>query len=401
MKIPILDLTRQYHAIQEEIDAAIRRVLESGRFILGPEVEAFEAEIAEYLGVKHAIGVASGTDALLLSLKALNIGPGDGVIVPSFTFFATAGVVANLGATPIFVDIDPKTFNINPEKLRELLTNHSSPIPHPSPSTTFSVTRHSSPVTVIKAIITVHLYGQPADMDEIMAIAHKHDLYVVEDAAQALGAEYKGQKVGTIGHLGCFSFFPTKNLGAYGDGGLVVTNDDELAERVRMLRVHGSKPKYYHHMVGTNSRLDALQAAILRAKLPHLAEWTAARTRLADRYDELLGDFDGLVLPYRAPNRTHIFHQYTIRVLAGKRDALRTFLAKRGIGTEVYYPLPLHLQPCFRYLGYKEGDLPESERACREVLSLPMFPELTNEEQDYVVNAIKCFLGTVNGLENR
>jgi dTDP-4-amino-4,6-dideoxygalactose transaminase len=401
MKIPILDLTRQYHAIQEEIDAAIRRVLESGRFILGPEVEAFEAEIAEYLGVKHAIGVASGTDALLLSLKALNIGPGDGVIVPSFTFFATAGVVANLGATPIFVDIDPKTFNIDPEKLRELLTNHSSPIPHPSPSTPFSVTRHSSPVTVIKAIITVHLYGQPADMDEIMAIAHKHDLYVVEDAAQALGAEYKGQKVGTIGHLGCFSFFPTKNLGAYGDGGLVVTNDDELAERVRMLRVHGSKPKYYHHMVGTNSRLDALQAAILRAKLPHLAEWIAARTRLADRYDELLGGFDGLVLPYRAPNRTHIFHQYTIRVLAGKRDALRTYLAERGIGTEVYYPLPLHLQPCFRYLGYKEGDLPESERACREVLSLPMFPELTEEEQDYVINAIKCFLDTVNGLENR
>jgi dTDP-4-amino-4,6-dideoxygalactose transaminase len=401
MKIPILDLTRQYHAIQEEIDAAIRRVLESGRFILGPEVEAFEAEIAEYLGVKHAIGVASGTDALLLSLKALNIGPGDGVIVPSFTFFATAGVVANLGAIPIFVDIDHKTFNIDPEKLRELLTNHSSPILHPSPSTTFSITLHSSPVTVIKAIIPVHLYGQPADMDEIMIIAHEHDLYVVEDAAQAIGAEYKGQKVGTIGHLGCFSFFPTKNLGAYGDGGLVVTNDDELAERVRMLRVHGSKPKYYHHMVGTNSRLDALQAAILRAKLPHLAEWIAARMRLADRYDELLGGFDGLVLPYRAPNRTHIFHQYTIRVLAGKRDALRTFLAKRGIGTEVYYPLPLHLQPCFRYLGYKEGDLPESERACREVLSLPMFPELTNEEQDYVVNAIKCFLDTVNGLENR
>jgi len=380
MNVPLLDLTRQYSTIKAEIDAAIRRVLESGRFILGPEVEAFEEEIAQYLGVKHAIGVASGTDALLLSLKALNIGPGDGVIVPSFTFFATAGVVANLGATPIFVDIDPKTFNIDPEKLRELLTHHASPITH-----------HSSPITAVKAIIPVHLYGQPADMDEIMAIAHEYELYVVEDAAQAIGAEYKGQKVGTIGHLGCFSFFPTKNLGAYGDGGLVVTNDDELAERVRMLRVHGSKPKYYHHLVGTNSRLDALQAAILRAKLPHLDEWTAARQRLASRYDELLGDIPGIEVPYRAPERTHIFHQYTIRVHDGRRDELQQYLKEKGIDTQVYYPLPLHLQPCFRYLGYKEGDLPESERASQEVLSLPMFPELTEEEQDYVVDAIMRF----------
>ena len=380
MKIPILDLTRQYHAIQKEIDAAIRRVLESGRFILGPEVEAFEAEVAQYLGVKHAIGVASGTDALLLSLKALNIGSGDGVVVPSFTFFATAGVVANVGAIPVFADIDPKTFNIDPKKLRQLLTDHSSLITH-----------HSS-LTAIKAVIPVHLYGQPADMDEIMAIAEEFELYVVEDAAQAIGAEYKGQKVGTIGHLGCFSFFPTKNLGAYGDGGLVVTNDDELAERVRMLRVHGSKPKYYHHLVGMNSRLDALQAAILRAKLQYLTEWTAARKRLADRYDELLGGIGGLVLPHRAPNRTHIFHQYTIRVLNGKRDALREHLKAQGIGTEVYYPLPLHLQPCFRHLGYREGDLPESERASSEVLSLPMFPELTEEEQEYGVSEVRRFL---------
>jgi dTDP-4-amino-4,6-dideoxygalactose transaminase len=376
MKIPILDLTRQYHAIQEEIDTAIRRVLESGRFILGPEVEAFEAEIAKYLGVKHAIGVASGTDALLLSLKALNIGPGDGVIVPSFTFFATAGVVANLGATPIFVDIDPKTFNIDPEKLRELLTNPSSPIPHPSPSTTFSVTRHSSPVTVIKAIIPVHLYGQPADMDEIMAIAHEHDLYVVEDAAQAIGAEYKGQKVGTIGHLGCFSFFPTKNLGAYGDGGLVVTNDDELAERVRMLRVHGSKPKYYHHMVGTNSRLDALQAAILRAKLPHLAEWTAARTRLADRYDELLGGFDGLVLPYRAPNRTHIFHQYTIRVLAGKRDALRTFSRREELAPRFTILFLSTFNPASAIWAIKRVIFPKANGHAARFSPFPCFPSL-------------------------
>jgi dTDP-4-amino-4,6-dideoxygalactose transaminase len=241
-----------------------------------------------------------------------------------------------------------------------------------------------------------------AEMDTIMAIAKEFGLYIIEDAAQAIGAEYSGQhtthhgptrKAGTIGHLGCFSFFPTKNLGAYGDGGLVVTNDDELAERVRLLRVHGSKPKYYHHLVGTNSRLDALQAAVLKAKLPHLGEWTAARRRLADRYDELLAGLSGIVLPYRAPDRTHIFHQYTIRVLAGKRDALRTYLAEQGIGTEVYYPLPLHLQPCFRHLGYKEGDLPESERASREVLSLPMFPELTEEEQDYVVHSIRAFLG--------
>ncbi len=373
LKIPILDLTRQYRSIKEEIDRAIRRVVESGRFILGPEVEAFEQELAAYLGVKHAIGVASGTDALLLSLKALGIGPGDGVIVPSFTFFATAGVVVNVGATPIFVDIDPKTFNIDPEKLRELITHHSSRV-------------------TIKAIIPVHLYGQPADMDEIMKIAAEHDLYVIEDAAQAIGAEYKGRKVGTIGHLGCFSFFPTKNLGAYGDGGMVVTNDDGLAEKIRMLRVHGSKPKYYHHIVGTNSRLDALQAAILRAKLPHLPEWTVARQRIADGYDELLRDLKGIVTPYRAKDRTHTFHQYTIRVLDGKRDALQRFLRERGIGTQVYYPLPLHLQPCFRDLGYREGDLPESERASREVLSLPMFPELQDHELKYVAKQIHAWL---------
>jgi len=372
VRIPILDLTRQYRSIKEEIDRAIRRVVESGRFILGPEVEAFEQEIAAYLGVKHAIGVASGTDALLLSLKALGIGPSDGVIVPSFTFFATAGVVVNVGATPIFVDIDPQTFNINPESVKEVLSHHPSRV-------------------AIKAIIPVHLYGQPADMDDIMGLSFEHGLYVIEDAAQAIGAEYKGRKVGTIGHFGCFSFFPTKNLGAYGDGGLVVTHDDELAERVRMLRVHGSKPKYYHRIVGTNSRLDALQAAILRAKLPYLEEWTSARQKIAARYDELLSDLPGIGRPHRASDRTHVFHQYTIRVHDGKRDVLQKFLKERGIGTQVYYPLPLHLQPCFRSLGYKEGDLPESERASREVLSLPMFPELAEEEQRYVAEAIRIF----------
>lgn len=384
MKIPILDLTRQYRAIQPEIDAAIRRVLDSGRFILGLEVEEFEREIAEYLGAKHAIGVASGTDALLLALKALGIGPGDGVIVPSFTFFATAGVVANAGATPIFADIDPKTYNISVGSVAKILRRESL----------FTV---RLPRVTIKAIIPVHLYGQPADMEEIMALAKGYGLYVVEDVAQAIGAEYKGRRVGTFGHLGCLSFFPTKNLGAYGDGGMVVTEDDELAEKVRMLRVHGSKPKYYHHLVGTNSRLDALQAAILRAKLPHLSEWTAARQRLADRYDCLLGDLDGLIIPHRAPDRTHIFHQYTIRVLNGKRDALRAHLAEQGIATEVYYPLPLHLQPCFRHLGYREGELPESERASREVLSLPMFPELTEEELEYVAGEIKRFFELAEG----
>jgi len=375
IKVPLLDLTRQYAAVQEEIDRAIRRVLASGRFILGPEVEAFERKIAAYCGVEHAIGVASGTDALLLSLRALGIGPGDKVIVPSFTFFATAGVVHNVGATPVFADIDPRTYNIDPEHVRELL-------------------RDARLAEEVKAIIPVHLYGQMADMDELMAIASEYDLYVIEDAAQAIGAEYKGKKAGTIGHLGCFSFFPTKNLGAYGDGGMVITDDEELAERVRMLRVHGAKPKYYHHFVGYNSRLDALQAAILRVKLAHLDSWTQARREIADRYDELLSGIDGLATPHRAPGRTHIFHQYTVRVLDGRRDALQEFLKDRGIGAQVYYPLPLHLQPCFRGLGYREGDLPESERASREVLSLPMFPELSEAEQEYVAQNVREFFTT-------
>ena len=404
MNVPILDLTRQYKAIKPEIDVAVARVLSSGRFILGPEVQAFEREVAEYVGVKHAIGVASGTDALLLSLRALGIGPGDKVIVPSFTFFATAGVVHNVGATPVFADIDPKTFNIDPAAVRRILESSSS---HPTNST--NPTNSMNP---IRAIIPVHLYGQPADMDEIMAIAEEYNLYVIEDAAQAIGAKYRSNvhssspnkpyepnepyelnklNAGTIGLLGCFSFFPTKNLGAYGDGGMIVTNDDELAERVRILRVHGSKPKYYHYVVGTNSRLDALQAAILRAKLPHLDEWTHARQEIATRYDEQLGDIPEIAVPHREPDRSHIYHQYTLRVTEGKRDALQQYLKEHGIGTQVYYPLPLHLQECFQRLGYKEGQLSESERASKEVLSLPVFPELTEEEQEYVVQAIKAF----------
>jgi dTDP-4-amino-4,6-dideoxygalactose transaminase len=391
INVPILDLTRQYETIKPEIDAAVARVLASARFILGPEVKAFEEEIAAYCSVKHAIGVASGTDALLLSLRALGIGPGDKVILPSFTFFATAGVVHNVGATPVFADIDPKTLNLDPADIRRILT-----------------TNHE-PRTNIKAIIPVHLYGQMADMDEIMAIAKEYNIAVVEDAAQAIGAQYSGprttdhelrttnhelfSKAGSIGDLGCFSFFPTKNLGAYGDGGMIVTNDDALAESVRTLRVHGSKPKYYHRMVGVNSRLDALQAAILRAKLPHLDEWTAARQRVAARYDELFQDVQGIEIPYRAPDRTHIFHQYTIRVLDGRRDKLHDLLKAQGIGTFIYYPLPLHLQECFQELGYREGDLPRAEAASREVLSLPVFPELTEEEQDYVIKQIQIATG--------
>ena len=377
IRVPILDLTRQYKTISQEIDAAIRRVLTSGRFILGPEVGAFEQEIAAFCGVKRAIGVASGTDALLLSLKALGIGPGDKVIIPSFTFFATAGVVHNIGATPVFADIDPKTFNLDPDHVRHVLTTNREPR------------------TRFKAIIPVHLYGQMADMDEIMEIAEEHNLFVIEDAAQAIGAEYKGRQAGTIGRLGCFSFFPTKNLGAYGDGGMVITDDDALAERIRMLRMHGSKPKYYHHIVGYNSRLDALQAAILRVKLPHLSDWTTKRQEIANRYDKLFCNVDGIETPCRVSDRTHIFHQYTIRVSDDRRDALQVYLKERGIGTSIYYPLPLHLQECFKDLGYANGDLPVCEQASREVLSLPIFPELSEEEQDYVVGAIKTFF---NGL---
>jgi dTDP-4-amino-4,6-dideoxygalactose transaminase len=441
MNIPILDITRQYKSIKPEIDAAIQRVVESGRFILGPEVEALEHGIAEKYGVKHAIGVASGTDALLLSLKALGIGPGDQVIVPSFTFFATAGVVYNVGATPIFADIDPDTYNLDPADIRRILQDAArgkSPVASGNVSATDSSGSASSPTghkpqatdptLQFKAIIPVHLYGQMADMDEIMQVAEEYGLHVIEDAAQAIGATYGsvagGQwpvetaqggsaphatshgpqagsspqatgnkpqtyKAGSFGDAGCFSFFPSKNLGAYGDGGMVVTNDDALGEKIRILRVHGSKPKYYHHIVGTNSRLDSIQAAILRAKLPHLDEWSTARRKIAARYDELLSDTPGISVPKRKQDRTHIFHQYTIRVKNGNRDALREYLKDHGIGTMIYYPLPLHLQECFYELRYKQGDLAESELASKEVLSLPVFPELTEIEQDYVIRNVK------------
>ncbi len=370
MRVPMLDLIRQYESIRGEIDAAIRDVVESGRFILGPFVEAFEEKAAAYCGVKHAIGVASGTDALLLSLRALEIGPGDRVILPSFTFFATAGVVHNLGATPVFCDIDPKTFNLDCDHVRELL-------------------RDPELASSARAIIPVHLYGQMADMDEVQQIAEEHGLAIVEDAAQAIGAEYRGRRAGSIGDLGCFSFYPTKNLGAYGDAGMITTNNDDLAERAKLLRVHGARPKYYHRMVGINSRLDAIQAAILSVKLGHLDDWSAARARIADRYDELLSDVEEIVTPLRASDRTHIFHQYTIRVSGGMRDSLREQLGSHEIGTMIYYPLPLHLQECFAHLGHRKGDLSCSEAASSEVVSLPIFPELKEDELEFVVQTVR------------
>jgi len=383
--VPMLDLVRQYESIKGEMDRAVLAVVESGQYILGPHVKEFEDAAAAYCGCKHAIGVASGTDALLLSLKALEIGPGDAVIVPSFTFFATAGVVHNVGATPVFCDINPKTFNLDTDHLRSLLA-------HPT-----ELRSNSTLAAKPRAVIPVHLYGQMADMDEILGIADEYGLAVVEDAAQAIGATYATSrgatmKAGTIGDVGCFSFYPTKNLGAYGDGGMVTTNDDTLAEEVRMLRAHGAKPKYYHHRVGVNSRLDAIQAAILGVKLQHLDDWSSARCGVADRYDDALSNVDGLVLPVRADGRAHIFHQYTVRIADGRRDAVREALSKDGIGTMIYYPVPLHLQACFAHLGYHEGQLPASERASREVLSLPIFPELSDDEQQEVIDSIKAAL---------
>ena len=430
MNVPVLDLKRQYATIKAEIDSAILDVVASTQFVLGPYVKEFEEKAADYCDVKHAIGVASGTDALLLSLKALDIGPGDAVILPSFTFFATAGVVHNVGATPVFCDIDPRTFNLDPEHLRSILTGQNAAC---SPSHVargdksrnklhaFS-TSHKPHATDepfrFRAIIPVHLYGQIADMNEINAIAKEFELAVVEDAAQAIGATYgpvasspwpvetpqaapplqatshkpqASSRAGTLGDLGCFSFYPTKNLGAYGDGGMITTNNDELADKLSMLRVHGSRPKYYHRLVGFNSRLDAIQAAILSVKLRHLDAWSKARAEVADRYDDALSRVKGIVTPFRAEDRSHIFHQYTLRVADGKRDELQKHLKAQGIGTMIYYPVPLHLQECFSHLGYKEGQLPESESASREVLSLPIFPELTIEEQDHVVKAIQEF----------
>lgn len=357
--VPILDLATEIEFLWDDLMAAITRVLRSGQFILGPEVEAFEREVAEYLGVKHAIGLNSGTDALVIGLRALGVGPGDEVITTPFTFFATAEAISLVGATPVFVDIDPRTFNLDPELIPAAITPRT------------------------KAILPVHLYGRPAEMEPILAIAEEHGLKVLEDCAQAFGATYSGRKVGTLGHAGAFSFFPSKNLGAYGDGGLLVTDDDQVAEMARMLRAHGSRRKYHNEMVGYNSRLDALQAAILRVKLPHVDRWNAQRREVARRYNQLLDGVPGLVLPEITEG--HVFHQYTVRILGGKRDAVQQSLARAGIGTMVYYPIPLHRLPVY---GHSEGSLLEAERVASEVLSLPMGLHLDGVAQGGVVKKL-------------
>ncbi len=386
MTVPLLDLKAQYATLKTELDEAVLRVSESQYFILGPEVTRLERAMEEYLGVKHALGVSSGTDALLLALMALGVGPGDEVIVPTFSFFATAGVVSRLGARPVFVDIDPGTYNIDPDAARGAVTART------------------------KAIVPVHLYGQSADMEPLMALSAEHGVAVVEDAAQSIGARYKdGRSLGSIGTAGCFSFFPSKNLGAYGDGGLVTTNDTELYERMRIMRVHGGERRYYHSVVGGNFRLDEIQAAVLNVKLPHLEGWSRKRRRNAGRYNELFrnlgltdGEGGGLAegRAIRTPKAVyqesgisdyHIFNQYVIR--AGRRDELRAWLTDRKIGNEVYYPVPFHLQECFQDLGYQEGAFPAAEAASAEVLALPVYPELSDEQIDFVAESIAEFCG--------
>ncbi len=385
-RIPQLDLQAQYTALKPEIEAALGRVLESQRFILGPEGVALERELADYCGVPAAIGCASGSDALLLALVTLGVTHEHDVLTVPFTFFATAGAVARLGARAVFVDIEPRTFNLDPEKLRARLGAMDSG------------TRRRC-----RALIPVHLFGQPADMDAILEIAREFELPVIEDAAQAIGADYKGKPVGSIGRVACFSFYPTKNLGAYGDAGLLTTTEASLGDRLRAMSRDGSTHvKYHHDYVGWNARLDELQAAVLRVKFRHLEDWNRARIVAADRYDQLFVDAGlsdpkkpypdekhPVVIPYRAPSRRHVFHQYVIR--ARERDVLKKFLADEGVGTEVYYPLPLHLQSCFHTWGGREGEFPEAERAAREVLALPIYPELTPDQQHYVADRVAAF----------
>jgi dTDP-4-amino-4,6-dideoxygalactose transaminase len=393
MKIPLLDLKAQYRAMKSEIDAAIAEVMESQHFILGPKVVECENAIAHYSGCSCAVGVSSGTDALLICLMAEGIGPGDEVITTPYTFFATAGSIARTGATPVFVDIDPVTYNIDPAKIEVKITPRT------------------------RAIIPVHLYGQMADMDAILEIAHRRGLIVIEDAAQAIGAECKGRRAGSLGEYGCFSFFPSKNLGAAGDGGMVVTSDAKRAEKLRCLRAHGSQPKYHHKLIGGNFRLDALQAALVSAKLTHLDAWTAARQHNAKRYDALFAETGlkvgyssayerenggtqsragdsgqamlDLLLPAVLTDR-HVFNQYVIRI--ADRERLKAKLDAKGVSTEVYYPVPMHLQECFSYLGHAEGDFPHSEDAARQTLALPIYPELTEDQARYVVECVRDWL---------
>jgi dTDP-4-amino-4,6-dideoxygalactose transaminase len=367
--VPLLDLRQQYRSIREELDAALARVIETQYFILGPEVASFEQEVAAYSDVRHAVGMSSGTDALLAALMALDVGPGDEVITTTYSFFATGGVIARLGARAVFVDIDPATFNIDTVAAIDAITERT------------------------RAIIPVHLYGRVTDMDPLMDAARRHGIVVIEDAAQAIGAfDSRERRAGSIGHMGCFSFFPSKNLGGFGDGGMTVTNDEALDHRLRLLRMHGSEPKYHHAIVGGNFRLDALQAAVLRVKLNYLDGWTAARRANAARYRELFaaaGITDRVTLPADVPG--HIYNQFVIRI--EDRDALREHLTAQRVGTEIYYPIPLHLQACFARLGYRAGELPNAEAAARETLALPIYPELAEEQLAHVVDSIREFLG--------
>jgi len=389
MKVPILDLNAQHKKIEEEINQAIKRVCASGQFILGDEVAKFEEEIASYCKVDYAIGVSSGTDSLLVSLMALGIGPGDEVITSAYSFFATAGVISRLSAKPVFVDIEPETFNINPFLIEEKITGKT------------------------KALLPVHLFGQVAEMSPVMQLAEKYNLAVIEDSAQAIGAQYKDERIaGTIGDAGCLSFFPTKNLGGFGDGGMVLTRDKKFSEKIRILRVHGARPKYYHKVIGGNFRLDSLQAAILRVKLKYLDEWTEKRQENGRNYrqifiekglEELVHLPKAIYHPHLTPpplrgrieergiRNYHIYNQFVIRVK--KRDQLKEFLEENGVDTAIYYPISLPLQECFKGLGYRSGDFPQAERAAKETLALPIYPEITREMQEYVVEKIKEFYG--------
>jgi dTDP-4-amino-4,6-dideoxygalactose transaminase len=369
--VPLCDIQAQYRALKEEIDTAVLRVLSSGQAILGPEVAAFEQETAAFCGATHGVGCGSGTDALVLALHALDIGPGDEVIVPPFTFFATASAVCRVGAKPVFADIDPITFNIDPDLIAAKITPRT------------------------RAIIPVHLFGQCCDMDAIWDVAEEHQLYVVEDAAQSFGSEYRERRCGQLGLVACLSFYPTKNLGALGDAGMVTTSDADIARKLRALRVHGSEVKYYHKYIGYNMRLDAVHAAVLRVKLPHVPEWLGGREAAARRYDGLIegANLHGFMRrPVAQPERRHTFNQYVVRVPSNHRDALVKHLKDNGVGVEVYYPLCLHQQECFRFLGYRAGDFPTSEQAAGEVLALPMFPEITESQQQRVVDVCAGYL---------
>jgi len=364
MNIPLIDLRAQYVSLRDEIQEAIRAVLDSGIYVSGPEVQSFEQETAAFAGVKYAVSTANGTDSLILALEACGVGPGDEVITSPYTFFATAEAIARVGAVPVFADIDPRTYNLSPEHTEAKITPRT------------------------KAIVPVHIFGQPADMDAFLDIARRRNLYVIEDACQALGAEYDGKPAGGIGHVGCVSFFPTKNLGGYGDGGIVLTNDEDISRNIRLLANHGSAKRYYHDAVGYNSRLDELQAAILRVKLRMLREWNASRQKKADAYSDALRGM-GITVPYTIPNASHVYHMYVIE--SKDRDRLTSYLNGVGIATGHYYPLPLHLQNAFASLGYRSGDLPRAEAASGRTLALPLFPELTDEQQQYILSHIRKF----------